>query len=276
MNAAEKREFVFTDKDFSFISDLVYKTTGIVLAAHKRDMVYSRLTRRLRALGMNDFAAYCSYIQGPAKNDEMGNLVNAITTNLTRFFREGHHFNHLEAELDKLLKNGQKRLRIWSAGCSTGAEPYSIACVLAQVLENNKNISGIDAKILATDIDTNMINQGRAGVYKASELQDIPKKYHKYASIEGEQMEMSDKLKELIIFNPLNLLEQWPMKGKFDIIFCRNVVIYFDKPTQRILFDRYAKMLNKGGWLYIGHSENLFDVCDKFALQEKTVYRLKD
>jgi len=168
-----------------------------------------------------------------------------------------------------------KKIRIWSAGCSSGAEPYSIAMVVAKALENYK---GWDVKILATDIDTNMLNHCKTGIYRGDEIKEIPSKYRKYVSVkkgdEGkEDLIMSNTLKNLITFNALNLLEPWPMKSRFDVIFCRNVVIYFDKPTQKNLFNRYAEHINKDGWLYIGHSENLFGVTDKFVLQEKTIYK---
>lgn len=274
---ATDRPFAFTQQDFEFLASLVYDKTGIVLAGHKRNMVYSRLSRRLRELKLETFRAYIDYVSGPAQGEEIGHLVNAITTNLTSFFREAHHFEHLrEKVLEPLLSGtrGDRRLRIWSAGCSSGAEPYSIAMVLAACLEKH---SGWDAKILATDIDTNMLDRGSAGRYRIQDFNSIPQPYRKYC----EQMKrageegiiMKPAIRKLVHFRRLNLLEKWPVKGPFDIIFCRNVVIYFDKKTQTELFARYRRVIRDDGYLYIGHSENLFKVSDKFKLEGKTIYR---
>jgi chemotaxis protein methyltransferase CheR len=271
-----ERDFVLTSEDFSFLAALVYKETGIVLGANKQTMVYSRLSRRLRELKIPDFKTYCRTVTEDTTGVEMGNLVNAITTNLTSFFRENHHFEHLKsAVLEPLLKTAKtKRLRIWSAGCSQGCEPYSIAMVLADLLDKYR---GWDAKILATDIDTNMIARGRSGEYRAEDYDSIPAAYRKYVSVKrggDDKMLMSPVIKSLITFNPLNLLvEPWPMRGVFDVIFCRNVVIYFDKDTQKILFNRYAEQMKSQGWLYIGHSENLSGVCNRFKLNGKTIYQ---
>lgn len=272
----KQKEFLLTNADFQFISKLVYEKTGIVLAEHKRDMVYSRLSRRLRQLNLRTFSQYCDYLQSHDDGDELLHLINAITTNLTSFFREGHHFDHLERDvLIPLLASGTKRIRIWSAGCSQGCEPYSIAMVLANLLERH---SGVDAKILATDIDTNMLARGRAGEYRGEDFKNIPQRFHKYVQTKRREGEdgvlMAPVLQKLITFNQLNLLDgQWPMRNQFDVIFCRNVVIYFDKPTQKILFDRYAKQTKSDGYLYIGHSESLFNVCDRYKLLGKTIYK---
>lgn len=271
----EEREFAFTEREFRFLVDVVSSKTGIVLADHKRDMVYSRLARRLRALKMQTFAQYCELIEGDNGHEEIGNLVNAITTNLTSFFREAHHFEHLHDEV--LLPHiasrpAQKRIRIWSAGCSSGMEPYTIAMILKSAL---KGAGTWDAKILATDIDTNMLHIGESGEYSVSEFENIPAPYRgDIKKMAGkERILMSEELKQYIAFKPLNLLESWPMKGPFDVVFCRNVVIYFDKPTQQKLFHRIADILKPGGWLYIGHSENLFKVSDRFELMGRTIYR---
>jgi chemotaxis protein methyltransferase CheR len=272
MNQPKEREFAFDNKDFKFISDLIYDQTGIVLAKHKHNMVYSRLVRRLRKLSIKDFKGYCAYLEHNI-DVELVDLVNAITTNLTAFFREPHHFEHLHDEvLCPLLATNpaQKRLRIWSAGCSSGAEPYTIAMTLASAMKGKK---GWDAKILATDIDTNMLDTGSAGIYRGDMATNIPDKYNRFYKENGDEILMSKKLKSYISFKRLNLLESWPFKGPFDAIFCRNVVIYFDKDTQRTLFERYANMIKPDGWLYIGHSENLFHVCDRFESLGKTIYK---
>lgn len=269
----DSREFSFSMQEFRFLADMANRITGIVLADHKKDMVYSRLVRRLRALKLNSFAEYCEFVQSPDGQDEIGNLVNAITTNLTSFFREKHHFEHLAQDvLAPLASSPEKRLRIWSAGCSAGMEPYSIAMTVKNSL---KSLSGWDARILATDIDTNMLARGQEGIYPSEQWENIPPEYRgdvqKVPSRDA--ISMKGELKSLIAFKPLNLLSSWPMKGPFDAIFCRNVVIYFDKPTQARLFSRMADLLKPDGWLYIGHSENLFKVSDRFELLGRTIYR---
>jgi len=271
-----EKEFSFTDKDFAFIVQRVKEKTGIQLADHKRDMVYGRLARRLRELKMKQFKEYCELIDGDDGKHELENFVNAITTNLTSFFREKHHFDHLKEELAKLyLKPPKdKRVRIWSAATSSGPEPYSIAMTAYDAINS---IKSWDFKILGTDIDTNMINKSKAGEYEERMLSGIPADYMKKYVVKKDKLSkagiMDDRLKELITFKQLNLLHQWPMKGEFDFVFCRNVVIYFDKETQVVLFDRMADVIKPGGYLYIGHSESLFKVCDRFELVGRTIYR---
>lgn len=265
-----QREFSFDERDFRFLADLAQSRTGIVLADHKKDMVYGRLTRRLRALNLSGFTEYCELLQSPEGADEMSHLVNAITTNLTSFFREAHHFEHLRDSV--LPKVTGKKFRIWSSACSSGMEPYSIAMTMKQAIPD---IASWDARILATDIDSNMLNIGREGEYNTNDLEEIPAQYKPYAKSGAKpgKLRISDDIKKLITFNQLNLLEGWPMKGPFDAIFCRNVVIYFDKPTKVKLFNRMADILKPGGWLYIGHSENLHGISDRFELIGRTVYR---
>ena len=269
----EDREFAFSDLDFRFLADLANQKTGIVLSEQKRDMVYARISRRLRALGYTAFSQYCAYLESSEGDAEIGHLINAITTNLTHFFREKHHFQHLREEvLMPLQQSDARRLRIWSAGCSSGMEPYSIAMTAAHALDN---FARWDAKILATDIDTNMLDKGMRGEYTLDEYANIPQAYRGDVTCDERAgtMMMSPALKQWIAFKHLNLLEAWPMRGIFDAIFCRNVVIYFDKPTQAKLFDRMAELLEVGGWLYIGHSENLAKVTDRFELLGRTIYR---
>jgi chemotaxis protein methyltransferase CheR len=271
MATTSGKEFAFTDEDFHFLASLVAEKTGIVLAEHKKSMVYSRLARRLRALGLSQFSQYRALLS--EDSGEMINFVNAVTTNVTHFFREGHHFEHLKnAVLSPMAtKPGAKKFRLWSAGCSMGMEPYSIAMTMC---ESIPALEGWDARILATDIDTNVLETGTKGSYSAEVLEDIPEPYRrKYTFEEGGKVNMADRLKRLIAFKQLNLLDPWPMKGPFDVIFCRNVVIYFSKDLQRVIFDKYANMLKPGGWLYIGHSENLFNVCNRFESMGKTIYR---
>jgi chemotaxis protein methyltransferase CheR len=268
-----EREFRFDDQDFRFLSQLAYEQTGIVLSDHKRDMVYGRLARRLRALDLTDFTDYCIFLKSDEGSVEISHLVNAITTNLTSFFRENHHFQHLRDEvIAPMLQQKNQRLRIWSAACSSGMEPYSIAMSLKHAA---RDLSGWDARILATDIDSNMLNIAIHGEYSASELKNIPPEYHSYFqhSTRTERLRMKEELQSMIAFRQLNLLAPWPMKGTFDAVFCRNVVIYFDKPTKEKLFARIAETLKPNGWLYIGHSENLHNISDRFQLVGRTIYR---
>lgn len=275
MKQEKEREFLFTDQDFQFISKLVQDNVGIVLPEHKRNLVYSRLARRLRALNMKTFKEYCNLLVSEDSHQELMNFTNAITTNLTGFFREPHHFEHLETLLtEHIRKATQKRLRIWSSACSTGQEPYSIAMVVAKVLEN---ASGWDVKILATDIDTNVLNTAMNGEYDETVMDKIPSHFRsfvtRYGTNDKGNIQMGDKIRSLISFKQLNLLHNWPMKGPLDVIFCRNVVIYFNKDTQRTLFDKMANILKSDGTLYIGHSENLFNVCDRFKSIGRTIYQ---
>lgn len=270
----QEREFAFDKRDFRFLADLAYARTGIVLADHKQDMVYGRLARRLRALKLASFSEYCDLLQSDAGTDEMSQLINALTTNLTSFFREPHHFEHLRNEvLLPIVKSGKRpKLRVWSAAASSGMEPYSLAMTMREAI---RDIDAWDAKILATDIDSNMLNKGRAGEYAASDVEDIPAMYKKYIEDgkTADRVQMSPDLRKLLTFNQLNLLERWPMKGQFDAVFCRNVVIYFDKPTKVKLFMRMAEVIKPDGWLYIGHSENLHGISDRFRLVGRTIYQ---
>lgn len=268
------REFAFDEREFRYLAGLANKRTGIVLAEGKKDMVYSRLVRRLRALKLESFTSYCELLAGPEGEEEIGNLINAITTNLTSFFREKHHFDHLrDAVFSPLAAANPRggRLRVWSAGCSAGMEPYSISMVMRVAIPD---LTKWDARILATDIDTAMLDTGRTGRYAPEQLSNIPREYqHEVTTDKDGYLLMGEAVREPIAFKPLNLLEAWPMQGPFDAIFCRNVVIYFDKPTQKKLFARMASLLKPQGWLYIGHSENLMHVSDAFELVGRTIYR---
>ncbi len=267
------REYTLTARDFDAITGRVREMTGIVLGESKRDLVYGRLGRRLRVRGCTSFADYIAFLDGPDGEDERVELVNAITTNLTSFFREAHHFEALaNTVLPERLRAPGRRLRIWSAACSSGEEPYSIAMVVHKAIPELRNW---DARILATDIDTEMIATSRAGKYEAAKASSIPRDIARGRVIKADtdMVEMAPALKELIRFRPLNLLGTWPFRGPFDVIFCRNVVIYFDKETQCRLFDRFAELLPMGGWLFIGHSESLFRVSDRFQHLGRTMYR---
>lgn len=269
----ESREFPMTDADFAQIQKLAYSLSGINLSDHKKNMIYGRLARRLRKLSLNTFGDYCSLIQ-QEKSPELPNFVNAITTNLTAFFRESHHFDFLSSTVfPNLLKSNavSKRVRLWSAGCSTGEEPYSIAMVVKKF----KPFANWDVKILATDLDSNVVATAKAGMYAAERVERVPDGYERYVqrSKDKKTVRIHPEVASLITFNTLNLLYSWPMKGPFDVIFCRNVVIYFDSDTQKVLFDRYANLMSGDGHLFIGHSENLHNVSDRFVSKGRTIYQ---
>lgn len=267
------REFTMTYKNFQHIKKIAYQHTGINLSDHKQNMVYGRLARRLRALGLTSFDDYIDLLE-QEHSPEFGEFTNAITTNLTSYFRENHHFEYLKGTLipELMSKNIRtKRIRIWSAGCSTGEEPYSIA----MVFHSFAALRTWDVKILATDLDTNVVAKAKAGIYPSDRADSVPESYLKFLQRDKKQdmVKVKDEVRNLITFKQLNLLHDWPMKGPFDLIFCRNVVIYFDADTQRRLFNRYADILTSDGHLIIGHSENLNKVSDRFNNLGRTIYR---
>lgn len=274
-SAAQASEL--TQQEFDRIKTMLQDTTGIALAETKKDLVQGRLMRRLRALGLESFAEYIELVADPNAVDEQREMVNALTTNLTSFFRESHHFDYLGGtilpELARTPGSQQRRIRIWSAGCSSGEEPYSIAMTVCAKMPN---LPSWDVRILATDIDTNMVATGERGCYDVSKIQSIPESYKKRFLTRpdrGNMVRIAENTRELIAFRQLNLLGSWPMQGPFDVIFCRNVIIYFDKPTQRTLFDRFANILAPRGWLIVGHSETLFRLSDRFEGLGRTIYR---
>lgn len=273
----DSKEFEFHQKEFEFIAAMLYEFSGIVLKPEKKTMVYARLVRRLRALNFNSFKEYCDFLKTKEGYNETTQLVNSLTTNLTKFFREDHHFQHLTSTVLPMISEKHKgakskpRVRIWSAGCSSGEEPYSIAMSL---LENSSRVNQWDVKILATDIDTQMVNHGHQGIYKDNS--GIPQDcLTKYCEQRNGEVHLKNNVKNMITFKQLNLHGHWPFSGPFDIIFCRNVVIYFDKETQKKLFYRFADVMEPGTYLYIGHSESMYQVCDAFELVGKTTYRRK-
>ncbi|ATG76203.1 CheR family methyltransferase [Pseudoalteromonas sp. 1_2015MBL_MicDiv] len=267
------KEFLFTDRDFKEIADLVYNACGIVLGEHKREMVYSRLARRIRERNFVDFKSYLAFLK-KNKDQEFDAFINAITTNLTSFFREIHHFEFIKSELiPVLLKTNKhsKRVRFWSAGCSTGEEPYSLAMTL-----NAAFPSDWDVKILATDLDSNVLAKAQSGMYTAANVNGLSEQQLKrwfLKSKDGEAYKVKPKLQECIAFKRLNLLQEWPMKGPFDLILCRNVVIYFDKETKDQLFERYANILSEQGHLFLGHSESMGKEHSQYKNLGKTMYQ---
>lgn len=268
-----EREFPMTDGNFNKIKEVAYQLTGINLSEHKKNMIYGRLARRLRHLNLVDFDEYCSLIT-QASSPEKIEFINAITTNLTSFFREPHHFNYLADSILPELQHknsSSQRIRIWSAGCSTGEEPYSIA----MVAKSFPALQQWDLKILASDLDSSVVAKARAGVYSLSRAENIPDIYRKYLGVKHcvDLVKVKKVVQEMITFQQLNLLHEWPMKGSFDVIFCRNVVIYFDVHTRRQLFSRFADLLTVGGYLVIGHSENLHNISTRFKSLGKTIYQ---
>ncbi len=266
-----------SDANFARIAELAHDYTGIVLGPHKRDMIYGRLSRRIRGLGLKNFNQYCDLLE-QERSPELSNFINAITTNLTSFFRENHHFDFLkDTVLPEIMEKNKvgKRIRFWSAGCSTGEEPYSLSIVLNEQVDRRV----WDTKILATDLDSNVLNHGKSGIYDVGRIESIDetrrKKWFLRDPAQPQVVKVKPALSQLISFKRLNLLEPWPMKGRFDVIFCRNVVIYFNKDTQRQLFNRYADILADGGYLFIGHSETLHRVSDRFESLGRTIYRKK-
>jgi chemotaxis protein methyltransferase CheR len=272
-------EFPFHMEDFTQLASLVYERSGIVLGAHKKSMVYSRLVRRLRVLKLKSFRDYCDLVQSDENEGEMSFLINAITTNLTKFFREDHHFQHLKSvvleDLARSASHGARRVRIWSAGCSSGEEPYSIAMTVSASLPN---LAQWDVRLLATDLDTAMLQKASSGFYPGDAIAEVPKaivqQYMQSAARDGEQgWQVSEQLKRMITFKQLNLIQPWPLKGPLDAIFCRNVMIYFDGPTKTDLIRRFATLLKPGGWLYVGHSESLLEHQALFKLRGRTIYQ---
>lgn len=274
------REFPFTRKDFDFLRRIANERTGIVVKDEKFDMFYSRLCRRVRRLGLNNFSEYCDFLQDGNAEEEVLELVNAITTNLTAFFRENHHFEYLRQSLiPELLKKNQdsRKIRIWSAGCSTGEEPYSLSMTLKESLSS---AAGWNARILATDIDSNVLAKASKGVYPLDRVKGIPKPQLRrwFMRGKGDQSgfaRLKPEVRSQIDFAQLNLMDNWSVDGPVDVIFCRNVIIYFDRDSKVKLIDRYADNLVEGGHLFIGHSESLFKISDRFELIGNTIYRKK-
>lgn len=268
-----QKEFAFNERDFNDVTSRIYKLAGIVLQDHKKDMVYGRLARRLRVLDMNSFSEYLNYLDGPSGAGEVQNFVNAMTTNLTSFFREEHHFTHFRKEINTLIqKDPRRRLRIWCSAASTGQEPYSIAMSLDQV---NVTAMGQDVKVLATDLDTNCLAKCEAGIYEKNQFDKMSPQMRDayFKPMEGGRYQVVPKLKDLLMFKQLNLLGSWPMKGPFDVIFCRNVLIYFDQPTRATIVSKMKDLLKPDGVLYLGHSESYPLASDTVRSEGHTVFR---
>ena len=267
------REFHFTTNDFDRVSRLIYDHAGISLSATKEDMVYSRLARRLRVTGLASFNEYLALLDD--ENDaEWEAFVNALTTNLTSFFREAHHFPVLAEHVKK--QREKHAVTLWCSASSTGEEPYSMAMTMVDLYQSYTP----PVKILATDLDTSVLEKAAAGIYPLERLEKLPPDRVKRFFLKGTgshagQAIVRPELRNMITFRQLNLLDApWPMRGPFDAIFCRNVMIYFDKQTQHRILQKFTPMLQPDGLLFAGHSESFHHAADLFKLRGKTVYEL--
>lgn len=268
--SAPSREFHFTDQDFEKVRKIIYDYAGIALSPTKHDMVYGRLARRLRALNLTTFQQYLHILErGDSKEFEL--FTNSLTTNLTSFFREAHHFDILKAFF--LANKQQGAFSVWCSASSTGEEPYSIAMTACEAFDTLRP----PVKIIATDLDTNVLEVAKKGVYSGDEVQKMaaPRVQRFFNKLPDGHYEVKQELRDMVAYRRLNLVDgNWMIRGPFDAIFCRNVMIYFDKPTQLKILQRYAPLMKGTGLLFVGHSENLYHASDLFKLQGKTVYEL--
>lgn len=277
-DAVEKSpfEYSYSNPEFDRIRRLVFQHTGIFLSDEKKQLTYSRFSKRIRHLGLAGFGAYLDLVEtGDPK--ELPLFISAITTNFTSFFREPHHFRHLADDVVERCRKS-RRIRIWSAGCSTGEEPYSIAITL---LESIPNIRDWDVKILATDLDNAVLDAAKSATYRISRLESVPERALSRWFLKGVRSnsgfaKLSPEVTDLIRFKQLNLLDSWPIREVFDVIFCRNVMIYFNKETQNGLFNGFAQRQIYGSTLCIGHSESLSGASTNYRLIGKTIYQRTD
>ncbi len=268
-----------SEKDFQRVSSVIYKHCGINLSDGKKTLMQARLAKRMRALQYSSFRKYIDFALSQAGQQEFYSLVDSLSTNLTSFFREKSHFQYLiDQFLPKLLEKksrlSEHKIRIWSAGCSSGEEPYSLAITL---IENIPDYQKWDVKILASDVSTQILDRAKQGTYVQSRVKPLTKEQKRRFlvpnNIEGEKVyQVSRELQNIICFRYLNLMKEWPCKGPFDIIFCRNVMIYFDKPTQAKLVERFGKCLAKKGVLCIGHSESLAGINHQYRFVQPATY----
>lgn len=264
------RQFDFRDADFTRVRKMIHARAGISLGTHKREMVYSRLARRLRALGGQDFASYLDSLENEPDSAEWEDFINALTTNLTAFFRESHHFPILA---DFAKKRGGP-VSVWCCAASTGEEPYSIAITLTEALGPR----GAGSTVLATDIDTNVLHRARMGVYPDERVAKMESERLRRFFLKGRganegHVRVRPEIAEMVRYETLNLLSpSWGITEKFDVIFCRNIMIYFDKPTQAKILERFVPLMKPGGLLFAGHSENFTYISRDFRLRGQTVY----
>jgi chemotaxis protein methyltransferase CheR len=269
-------EFHLSATDFNTIAKIIHAEAGIVLGDNKGHLVYSRLAKRLRALGLSNFQDYCALITSDDGATERQAMLAALTTNVTRFFREPHHFEHLKTTvLPPLLQKAKQggRVRLWSAACSSGQEPYSIGMTVLSLMPD---AGRYDVKILASDIDPNILREGQEAVYPDSAMESVPSalKARWFVANGAGTVRACDELRALVTFRKLNLIGSWPMQGLFHAIFCRNVVIYFNAETQARVWGRLAPLLEPGGTLYIGHSERISGSAEQILRSDGvTTYR---
>jgi chemotaxis protein methyltransferase CheR len=269
-----------SDLDFRRFSALVYEKCGINLHHRKKELVRARLGKRLREAGFEDFTTYYRFLTQEDSGDELVKMLDAISTNLTSFFREEKHFDFLKKAVIPTYAADKKaagfhEVRFWSAGCSSGEEPYSLAMLLSEYLDKDPRF---DMKVLATDISTKVLTQAERGVYPAAKLEKVPtfvvRKYF-YRGYGGQEgyFKVKPSLREMVQFRRLNLVEPFDFKEPFDVILCRNVMIYFDRTTQEILTNKLYERLQDGGYLFIGHSETLTGISHRFTYVRPSVYQ---
>ena len=272
----KSREFHFTDRDFERVSKLIYDHAGISLSDSKQELVYSRLSRRLRATGIDNFDDYLAYLEQDTTGNEWEAFTNSLTTNLTSFFREGHHFPILAEHLLKMKGKHSGPITIWCSASSTGEEPYSIAMTAVDAFNSFKP----PVTILATDLDTRVLETAKAGIYAEERVAKLDPALVKRFFLRGTgnqagHVRVRQELRDLITFRQLNLLDNnWPIRPPLDVIFCRNVMIYFDKSTQFAILKKFVPLLHNDGLLFAGHSESFYHAEELFKLRSKTVYEL--
>jgi chemotaxis protein methyltransferase CheR len=262
-----------SDGDFQRVAERVRRTAGIVLGPHRRDRVRARIEQRMAALGLARVRDYLDHLDTAAGAGEWANFISAVTTNLTAFFREGHHFVHLHHCLNDPNELARRdSLRVWSAGCSSGEEAYSLAMVLR---EHVLRRGGCDVQVLASDIDTHMLERARRATYPLGALDDLPPRFRRpeFVHRDDTALTVAAEVRRLVQLRPLNLIEPWPMRGPFDAIFCRNVLIYFDAAAKAAMIDGFAAALRPGGLLYLGHSESLLGSHPSLVGEGQTTYR---
>lgn len=245
-------------EQFNRICQILHREAGIVLAPGKNSMVQARLAKRMRAMGIYDFDAYLTRVERSGEQEEKQHFISALTTNVSHFFRENHHFDTLRKSiLPKLIDSAKagKRVQIWSAGCSNGQEPYSIAMT---ILSYAPDADKLGIRIIGTDIDRNVLAYAQRGEYSVAEAAGLSEGMRRSYTVTKEgRVAMSDQVRKLVSFQQLNLHKPWPGMSKYDVIFCRNVVIYFDQDAQSELWQRFEQALNPGGWIFVGHSERI-------------------
>ncbi|HNW81904.1 MAG TPA: protein-glutamate O-methyltransferase CheR [bacterium] len=275
----EIKKISLSDAEFEKLRELVFKVSGISLAETKKELVVSRFTKRVKALKLQNFSEYYDLLVSSSGFSEIQNFINSITTNKTDFFREAHHFDFITSTfIPQIIASGKRVVRVWSAACSTGEEPYTIAIVMAKHLVEPYNIP---VKILATDIDTSVLKTAARGVYESGVLNTVPEEYMKKYFLRGKGdslglFKIKDEIKQMVTFKQLNFIApEYPITSTFDMIFCRNVIIYFNPETKKLVVNRLFRYLNDGGYIMMGHSEALFNMIDGLVYLKNTIYQKK-